>query len=456
VTLNLPQAGAMELPGQLPDDNFDEMGPVSPDLMTQESFMPSAASTMSNDLFSRGIEDNGATRDNGRNTPTKGAVGKRGINMDETVLDRHAMFGFIVAPSIEKASPKKSPPGQATLAHAGRSMATNSSKFLVSSGSSMALTHGMATSSTQSTRLSRSCGVAVRHGNLPRQDTIPCRITGKRFNCAQDSRIRIFVKLPGNGRVALWVSPSTPVGPIIRKRSNPYERFPEDRPSDTNGRLTPLRSLLTEQMGPMTDEFDSTVLSWLPEEGTKGSFLRSTSYSSTLQPEDSLKGLLEAATGVPVAEQKLVFGRVGALDDDERFICEYDVGHGALIYLSVKPSKASPRKDGPKFLATAALAAERNPRALLDRVARFVKEGKGSKNGMEIVEHLPDWQKKKADCMEVKVEWPHEQPYHDYMSLPDNNIFDLTGRVRKRFQEIPQTARFMSTFRNAEGPRTAR
>eukprot|EP00927_Polykrikos_kofoidii_P079682 TRINITY_DN76481_c0_g1_i1.p1 TRINITY_DN76481_c0_g1~~TRINITY_DN76481_c0_g1_i1.p1 ORF type:complete len:537 (-),score=54.04 TRINITY_DN76481_c0_g1_i1:163-1617(-) len=337
-------------------------------------------------------------------------------------------------------------------------------------------------SSARTSRSARGCGVAVRVGSLPRQDTIPCRNSGRRTISAADRQIRIFVRLPGKGRLAVWVPPSLLVGPSPAPTvaTNCFSDFwgadaeirgplagrstvmPGSSATQVErGRLSPFRRLLAEQTVEQEGLTETDLCKSLGTSGTSGvsKALSARSMSPrSARAMGSLKGLLETATGVPAERQKLVFGTGGTLEDDYRALCDYDVGHGALLYLSVRPAEGT--RKNVNFLAShvLALSQHHDSEAIFSELRKFLKSKVGGVLGKDIIEPLRDWETHGKKAMQVNVEWPREQPYHDYTDLPDNSIFDLVGRVRKRFGALPKlaVARPMATNDAQWAPHTVR
>lgn len=192
------------------------------------------------------------------------------------------------------------------------------------------------------------------------------------------------------------------------------------------------------------DATDLMQVSPMSPSATSSSFLGASSVGA----ETTLKGLVEAATGVAASRQKIVFGRIGPLDDDAKALCDYDVGHGALLYLSVRPALNSKNKKTLEHLASPRLASSQEPGIILERIGKFVNGKVGSKKGKDLVrlEVLPDWKRPRPTA--VEVEWPHEQAYYDYSLMRDNSFFDLTGRVRRRFRDIPRAAKSVDAGRS--------
>jgi len=168
--------------------------------------------------------------------------------------------------------------------------------------------------------------------------------------------------------------------------------------------------------------------------------------------ESSFKNLIEAATGVPIAHQKLFYGPSGVLVDNNKALYEYEIGQNAMVHLSTRrdPRKVSEfneerRKQGLRGLRTTFREVEgiENPQHLLDdriyeHVRKFMDTKVGPKMGKDLVMFVPHW--RKAGTSPLKYEWPHEQIWHDYSVLADNGIFDFAGRIRKRFHRLPRMA----------------
>jgi hypothetical protein len=179
----------------------------------------------------------------------------------------------------------------------------------------------------------------------------------------------------------------------------------------------------------------------------------------------SLKEVIQAATGVPVKLQKLVFKKRGPLDDHRRLLHECDIIHGATLHLAVKTDGLSVGK-GQIHLASPALAkAKKNLHAqFLNNVEEVHKGTRDSHSPAtkessrrdseskkrtlkETVELMPQWQ----DCndratqmagaggAEQLIEAYGEVATFDYRFLPDNHIFDLADRVRQRVRRSAQS-----------------
>jgi len=301
---------------------------------------------------------------------------------------------------------------------------------------------------------SRGAAVKVRPWSLPRQDTLPCPHTGRRTFGVANRLIRIFVRLPSRGRMALWVDPDLPVGPPPVPESNRFTdvwgedadgRGPFHRQDPTGGRMTPLRALLAKQQSEVAQTDGETAET---ADALDVAQISATSNGLTAAPHDvkvngpaSLKDLVEQTTGVPIAQQKIVFGGVGSLDDNNRCLCDYGVGHGALLLLSIRPEERS-AKGSVSFLASPRLAKKHEPSQIMKNVAQFKTKKSADGQGNTFVECLPDWQR--ATLTPLQAEWKHEQGYFDYQFLPDNSFFDLTGRVRSRFATHDRLAKSAS------------
>jgi hypothetical protein len=164
------------------------------------------------------------------------------------------------------------------------------------------------------------------------------------------------------------------------------------------------------------------------------------SEQSDLSKEySSLKDLVEAATGIPAEVQKLVVGRRGPLEDPKRPLYRYDVGHGALLYLSIKSSGS---RHDVQNLASPALKQHYNVHQPWECMDEFMKSkaSMGSRNAKEVVEPLPDWRFNWAHAPVGEQARSSEMYYQDYTYLRDNHIFDLAGRIRKRFSDLARVA----------------
>jgi hypothetical protein len=197
-------------------------------------------------------------------------------------------------------------------------------------------------------------GVAIRPYKLAREETIPVRSNGKRSLAASDRKIRIWVQLP-EGKLGIWVDPDLPVGPsspaepkdlferywgVNAELNGPYTC----RSEGTGGRITPVRALLSARSLCLHRNREAIAtstgvlsLSTSGENLTQMSPCTSAAMISTMvehERQSNLKAMIEAATGLPIAQQLLVFGLTGKLDDNSKVLCDYGIGHGALLLLS--------------------------------------------------------------------------------------------------------------------------
>lgn len=230
-----------------------------------------------------------------------------------------------------------------------------SGKCSTRSTQNMTSRSGKAVSS--SGRSAYGTGVAIRPHKLAREETIPIRSNGKRSLAAGDRKIRIWVQLP-EGKLGFWVDPDLPVGPsspaeaknlferywgVNAELNGPYTCRSEDN-GVTGGRITPVRALLSERSLCLHRNREAIAtstgmlsLSTVGENLTQMSPCASAAMiSSTVEQkrQSNLKAMIEAATGLPIAQQLLVFGQAGKLDDNSKVLCDYGIGHGALIFLS--------------------------------------------------------------------------------------------------------------------------
>lgn len=297
-----------------------------------------------------------------------------------------------------------------------------------------------------------SCGVPVHISRLHRVDGIPDRETGRRAGhkgAHGESDIRIFIRLPGGSRFALWVPPDIVVGPLDPPSEGSSESLPSflrrftksEEGSLGDGRLTPLRSLLA-QRSEGSDQFKDTSLFEgnvpfsLDMIGTQSEV---SSDESPRKQQSSLKNLIEAATGIDAKRQRLVIGRRGPLEDPKKPIHTYDIGHGATLYLSIK--NAGTRAEV-QFLASPALKQSHDVHTPWEHMERFMRSTAtvGNRVAKDVVEPLPDWRVSFERRALAPLEYPSEMYYKDYTFLRDNHIFDLTGRIRKRFEDKPAAA----------------
>mmetsp|Transcript_7303 Transcript_7303/g.18257 ORF Transcript_7303/g.18257 Transcript_7303/m.18257 type:complete len:486 (-) Transcript_7303:283-1740(-) len=405
--------------------------------------------------------------------------GRPPVNLQRPIVERHCDFCFTMPPATSRLAIRRHRPGcdedfsgltggssslrsvpEASSAHPATARAT-----VTGNGIDSVICSSTSNLSTQSRR---SCGVPVRPWMLPRQDTVPDRNSGKRSICAPDRRIRIFIRIAGKGgRIALWVHPDIPIGP---PPPGPRNRFTDiwgesadgggpcvGRAESADGRLTPFRKLLAErdeqrqrELQELDEEaggdVDDFQVAGLPSEectsslqfgGASTSFAVGSTFATETHAEGSLKELLEAITGVSVPRQKLTCGRVGRLDDHRRVLCEYDIGHGALLFLSVQPEKG--QKSHQRFLASPARAQEQVSAFSFNIVNNFVSNKVGPKKGSGLVESLPDWRDSVTKPAPPLVESPQEPYYRTFINaMHGKRMYDTSDTIRGRF---PQTQR---------------
>lgn len=309
-----------------------------------------------------------------------------------------------------------------------------------------------------------------------------------------DSRIRVFVRLAGKGgRLALWVDPAMLVGPTPRGPLNRFtdiwghdaeERGPyAGKSTQGDGRLSPLRAAFAKrQREQQHAEYEQRVLVAATEGSgelhlgvseeaagkakeeqltkvpsfetlattfsvmqdasqtfTAGSTFRSSAYGEQV----SLKEHIESITGIPVQRQKLMFGRVGLLDDHQRAICEYDIGHGALLYLSVRNAPGEKREQ--KHLAGPGRAMEQDSIFTFDNVQQFMQTNQskvGPNMGQDLVECLPDWKDSVSKPLPPSVECPQEPYFRRFITvMKGQEQYNTSDSIRGRFKEVHRAAR---------------
>jgi len=209
---------------------------------------------------------------------------------------------------------------------------------------------------------------------------------------------------------------------------------PPSRSHKADGRLTPVRALLAQTAESHYGDHGIDVF------GEDDDL----EVSQASLVHGSLKDLIEAATGIPAKLQKLVVGLRGQLQDANKPICMYDVGHGAQLHLSIKHTGS--RKEV-QHLACAALkehhAKSHDSGFLYDNMDQFMKSNasSGSRAAKDLVEPLPDWHVSMTHEPKSVTARSSELYYQDYTYLRDNHIFDLAGRIRKRFRALPRVAK---------------
>jgi hypothetical protein len=226
----------------------------------------------------------------------------------------------------------------------------------------------------------------------------------------------------------------------------------EEGVQDT-GRLTPVRALLAQQMASRNGEPEACLDH---QDAMFG--LNSESSDNSIQ-DVSLKGLIEAATGIPAQRQQIVASCRGPLQVAIRSLYEYDIGHGSTLLLSVKSTGT--RQDV-QFLASPALKREfdtHHSDFIFKHMSDFMnsKVTLGSREAKDLLEPLPDWSTSFPPAHRgVGIETPSDIMFQDYSFLTDNNIFDLTGRIRKQFHSLPRVAKASSASHRLRPPGTPR
>jgi len=152
-----------------------------------------------------------------------------------------------------------------------------------------------------------------------------------------DGLIRVFVRLPGSGRIAIRVDPCTRVGPSTRVKLNRFEELWGAAAADVPGMSSSL-------LGDGSEAFASV-----------------SAFFAVDSP--SLKELIEVVSGVPVSAQKVVLRVFGPLDNDDRRLHEFGFRDGTHVALSIKPGCVLAREGerGHRFLASPGLVHDRAP-----------------------------------------------------------------------------------------------
>jgi len=214
--------------------------------------------------------------------------------------------------------------------------------------------------------------------------------------------VRVFVRVPGGGRVAILVDPSARVGPKTKHRPNRFEEvwgedaeamgpcsFGVPRP------LTPMKEamFLQDQRRLQQLAFEDTGPSDLvsidgqpmPSPMAPGALISSVPVAARpggrRQQPTTLKDAVAIATGVPPEQQKLVLRGRGPLDDDDCHLTYFDFRDGTECVLSVKLGAAvsRPGARGQRFLSSPALAHDRQPihvRNVLSRAQALADEAR--------------------------------------------------------------------------------
>jgi len=266
--------------------------------------------------------------------------------------------------------------------------------------------------------------------------------------------VRIFVRVPGGGRIALLVDPLARVGPMTKHR---LDRFAEVWGEDAEMRgpcafaaprpLTPMKEALfmQEQMRLGFDEgllYDACATDEpaLPTPLGTGPFVDgllpmfAADRSPATEPSSqTLKDAIAMATGVPPEQQKVVVRGRGPLDDDDRRLNEFDFQDGTECVLSLKPGTSVGRVGARshRFLSGPALAHDRQPvhvKTILDRAQKLAKEARSAERATRckpnlgnkgappvLVKPAPDWLRadqghKFATVMVAPPEWEAQLP----------------------------------------------
>lgn len=206
----------------------------------------------------------------------------------------------------------------------------------------------------------------------------PSRQRSPRSQQARSPRdfIKVLVQLPGSACMAIWVRRMARVGPAPPAEAAWWTL----KPGPEAGRVDCLKLLLQRRQ----EALDDQELPWMLRTAEP-------SLASLKDTQMSLKEVLEAATSIPVSQQRLVCKQRGPLNDNSRRLCDLSIGHESLLVLSMKPgawmaSACSQRERRPCLLASTSLAKVRDHQVILERVH---KQGQASLKGM--VETAPRW-----------------------------------------------------------------
>lgn len=143
--------------------------------------------------------------------------------------------------------------------------------------------------------------------------------------------MRLVLCTPGSKRIGLLVAPGMRVGPESKKQEEDRCQVQEPLSGNVNKAPDKLAALLSRRSKDYWDDFFAEK------------------ESSCEEKEKSLKELVEAATGVPILQQKLCSSKRGPLEKDDCRLVDYDIADRSVITLAVKPScsKHVPPRRGP-------------------------------------------------------------------------------------------------------------
>lgn len=180
---------------------------------------------------------------------------------------------------------------------------------------------------------------------LPRIDSVPCQMSGRRSVCARDDIIRIFLSLPGNGhRIALWVNPDLPVGPKRPQNDRFHAVWGQDAEeagpfgtrANVPGKRVPEKDMTTMTAVPMNPHLKQIN----SERAQEDSVLVKVGLSSRKEKKQPvhlsstdfphLRALIKGTTGIAPEHQKLVYS-TRLMFDDEKTLADYGVGQGGVI-----------------------------------------------------------------------------------------------------------------------------
>mmetsp|Transcript_15768 Transcript_15768/g.34608 ORF Transcript_15768/g.34608 Transcript_15768/m.34608 type:complete len:517 (-) Transcript_15768:104-1654(-) len=175
-----------------------------------------------------------------------------------------------------------------------------------------------------------------------------------RVRSQKEVLIHVYVTMVHSDRIVLKVHPRARVGPVPHREDEnkcPFKRLwgleeeskgvllmGSSMESEPDAGSAPSRMSLPKPNH--FPKFESKLLDILTPEEQRLLAEAKANPSSSASPRDraskSLKELVEAATGVPVKDQKLVFNQRGPLDDHSRRLDEVGIVHGAQLRLTVK------------------------------------------------------------------------------------------------------------------------
>lgn len=297
-------------------------------------------------------------------------------------------------------------------------------------------------------------GMPVRVGQVGRQDTLPCRQTGRRQIGAADEKVRVYVYFPTTGdKMSLWVEPDLKIGPSEPTKPNRFNEFwgeHADRDGYSAGRgedalakvrtraSTAVKQLVTQTSAAaaaavkIRKQASMAVAQKAEAKKKKAAVARvgPEPLAEEVSPteEDSLKTRIFKLTGIKPRAQHLMFDH-SLVEMDNATLRSYGIGHGMTLSLRIDERLLHSAKPPLEFLATTKAKEQRT--YSLEYVVR--RKADTNRFGAGEFRMMPKWVTSFAHMNQRKVVKEFDSIWTEPLAKPattGGGQGDIMGRLR--------------------------